>query len=225
VSSVEQLLLGFEHDAAFGREDFMPAPCNRAALAWLERWPDWPTPALVLHGPPGSGKSHLARIWAERVGARRLVAAALPPFGDIDPSAAAVLDPAEPIADEVALLQLYNRLREQGGHLLLTARRPVVAWSIRLPDLASRLRAAPAVAIGAPDDALLAALLVKLFGDRQLAVSEEVVGYLIRHMERSFAATRAVVDALDRHSLRDQRPVTVALARAVLESQDPTAKE
>ena len=130
-----------------------------------------------------------------------------------------VLDPAEPIADELALLQLYNRLREQGGHLLLTARRPVAAWGVRLPDLASRLRAAPAVAIGAPDDALLAALLVKLFDDRQLAVSEGVIGYLVRHMERSFAAARAVVEALDRHSLRDRRPVTVALARAVLEAE------
>jgi chromosomal replication initiation ATPase DnaA len=135
-----------------------------------------------------------------------------------------VLDPAEPIADEVALLQLYNRLREHGGHLLLTARRPVAAWSIRLPDLASRLRAAPAVAIGAPDDALLAALLVKLFGDRQLAVPEDVIGYLIRHMERSFAAARAVVEALDRRALQDQRPVTVALVRAVLEPQDASAE-
>jgi len=224
MSAVEQLLLGFEHDAACGREDFMPAPCNREALAWLERWPDWPAPALVLHGPPGSGKSHLARIWAVRVGARQLDGAALAPFEDSDPSGAAVLDPAEPIADEVALLQLYNRLREQGGHLLLTARRPVAAWSIRLPDLASRLRAAPAVAIGAPDDALLAALLVKLFGDRQLAVSEDVIGYLIRHMERSFAAARAVVAALDRHSLQDQRPVTVALARAVLEPHNASAE-
>jgi chromosomal replication initiation ATPase DnaA len=134
-----------------------------------------------------------------------------------------VLDPAEPIADELALLQLYNRLREQGSHLLLTARRPVAAWPLRLPDLASRLRAAPAVAIGPPDDALLAALLVKLFDDRQLSVSEGVIGYLIRHMERSFAAARAVVGALDRHSLQDQRPVTVALARAVLAPADPSA--
>jgi chromosomal replication initiation ATPase DnaA len=219
VRATGQLLLGFEHEAAFGLEDFLPAACNREALAWLERWPDWPAPALVLHGPPGCGKSHLARIWAARSGARSFDAAALPRFESELPRAA-VLDPAEPIADEMALLQLYNRLCEQGGSLLLTARRPVAAWSIPLPDLASRLRAAPAVAIGAPDDDLLAALLVKLFGDRQLAVAEDVIGYLIRRMERSFAAARGLVGALDRCSLQSQRPVTVALARAVLEPQD-----
>ncbi len=217
MSAGEQLLLGFEHRAASGLEDFMPAAGNRDALAWLERWPAWPAPVLVLHGPPGCGKSHLARIWAARAGACRLDPGALP---TVDLAARAVLDPAEPIADEVALLQLYNRLAEQGGHLLLTARRPVAAWSIGLADLGSRLRAAPAVAIGPPDDDLLAALLLKLFDDRQLDVSEGVIGYLIRHMERSFGVARTVVEALDVHSLRDRRPVTVALARAVLQAQE-----
>ncbi len=217
MSADGQLLLAFEHPVASGLEDFMPAPGNRDALAWLERWPAWPAPALVLHGPPGCGKSHLARIWAARVGAGRLDPAALPTAHE-PMSSCAVLDPAEPIADEVALLLLYNRLAERGGHLLLTARRPVTAWTIGLADLASRLRAAPAVAIGPPDDDLLAALLVKLFDDRQLAVSEGVIGYLVRHMERSFAAARAMVEALDACSLQQQRPVTVALARAVLEA-------
>jgi chromosomal replication initiation ATPase DnaA len=212
----EQLRLSFEHQPATGPEDFMPAPGNREALAWLARWPDWPAPALVLHGPPGCGKSHLARIWATRTGACWLDGRAL---ADAEPSEhrTAVLDDADPVADEGALLSIYNRLHERRGHLLITARRPAGAWTLRLPDLASRLRAAPAVAIGAPDDALLGAVLLKLFADRQLVVSEAVVEYLVRHMERSFDAARRVVADLDGASLRQQRPITVALARALLE--------
>jgi chromosomal replication initiation ATPase DnaA len=216
----EQLRLGFEHTPATGPEDFMPGQCNREALAWLARWPDWPGPALVLHGPPGSGKSHLARIWATRTGARWLEHASLA-AADPNEHRAWVLDDADPVADEKALLAFYNRLREVGGHLLLTARRPVGAWTLSLPDLASRLRAAPVVAIGPPDDALLGAVLLKLFADRQLVVSESVIEYLVRHMERSFGAAQAIVAGLDAMSLRLRRPITVALARALLERIEP----
>jgi DnaA regulatory inactivator Hda len=217
----EQLRLGFEHTPASGAEDFMPGSSNREALAWLARWPDWPGPALVLHGPPGCGKSHLARIWLSRTGGRWLERAAL---AAADPSQhqAWVLDDAEPVADETALLSFYNRLREGGAHLLMTARRPPAAWPLRLPDLASRLRAAPTVAIGPPDDALLGAVLLKLFADRQLVVPEAVIQYLLRHMERSFDAAQAIVAGLDAASLRQQRPITVALARTLLERLEPT---
>ena len=132
-----------------------------------------------------------------------------------------MLDDAEPVPDEQALLSFYNRLREGGGYLLLTARRPVGAWMLRLPDLASRLRAAPVVAIGPPDDALLGAVLLKLFADRQLVVSEALIEYLVRHMERSFGAAQTVVAGLDSMSLRLQRPITVALARSLLECIEP----
>jgi chromosomal replication initiation ATPase DnaA len=211
----EQLRLSFPHHPATGAEDFMPAPCNREALAWLARWPDWPAPALVLHGPPGCGKSHLARIWAPRAGACWLDGAAA--GAEPGEHRACVLDGAGPVVDEQAVLSIYNRLQERRGHLLVTARAPVGAWTLRLPDLASRLRAAPAVAIGAPDDALLGAVLLKLFADRQLAVSEALIEYLVRRMERSFDAARRVVAALDSASLRQQRPVNVALARSLLD--------
>jgi chromosomal replication initiation ATPase DnaA len=216
----EQLRLGFEHTPATGAEDFMPGECNREALAWVARWPEWPYPALILYGPPGSGKSHLARVWATRTGGRWLEHATL---ASVDPNAHRtwVFDDADPVPDENALLSFYNRLRESGGHLLLTARRPVGAWTLRLPDLASRLRAAPAVAIGAPDDALLGAVLLKLFADRQLVVSEALIEYLVRHMERSFGAAQAVVAGLDSMSMRLQRPITVALARSLLGGVEP----
>ncbi len=220
MSAPGQLPLSFTHDSAFGAEDFMPAASNRDALAWLERWPAWSGPALILHGPPGAGKSHLASIWRVRSEATILDRAQLGATLELDPSQSYLVDPAEPVVDEVALLQLYNRLREENGHLLLTARRPVPQWGLKLPDLASRLTAAPSVAIGAPDDGLLAALFLKMFDDRQLQVPEPVIRYLLIHMERSFAAARQLVDELDRLSLARQRPITVPLARLAL---DPPA--
>ena len=216
----EQLRLDFAHTPASGAEDFMPGSSNREALAWLARWPDWPGPALVLHGPGGCGKSHLARIWLTRTGGGWLTRGALA-AADPDAHHAWVLDDAEPVADEKALLSFYNRLRERGGHLLLIARRPVGGWTLQLPDLASRLRAAAVVAIGPPDDALLGAILLKLFADRQLVVPEALIAYLIRHMERSFDAAQAIVAGLDAASLRQRRPITVALAHALLERIEP----
>ncbi len=202
---------------AFGRDDFLVAPCNEAAVAWLDRWPDWPGPALVVHGPPGSGKSHLAQVWRARSGAEAVAASAL--AGDAPDAfreALVVEDVGRGPLDERALLHRYNRAHERGGHLLLTAESPPVRWPLALPDLASRLRLAPAAALGMPDDALLGALVVKLFADRQMAVAPEVPAYLVPRIERRFDALADLVDALDRAALAENRPVTVPLARAVL---------
>ena len=202
---------------ALGREDFLVAPCNEAAVAWLDRWPDWPGPALVIHGPSGSGKSHLAEVWRRRSGAEIVDAADLPQAASATGRAAAlVIDGLGGPVDERALLHAHNAIAERAGHLLLTAQAPPARWPLTLPDLASRLRLAPAAALGLPDDALLAALMLKLFADRQIAVAPEVPAYVVPRIERTFEAVVRLVERLDRAALAEGRAVTVPLVRAVL---------
>ena len=206
---------------ALGRADFHVSGCNADAVAWLERWPDWPGRILALHGPAQSGKSHLARLWAARAGAGVLDGAALREAAI--PALAALPGVAVDEADaapERALLHLYNCCRETGAGLLIVARRPPARWPTALADLASRLRAAPAVAIAPPDDALLAAVLVKHFADRQVRVAPGVIGFAVRRMERSFAAAAALAAAVDRTALGAGRPIGLALLRRVLAETD-----
>jgi DnaA regulatory inactivator Hda len=214
-----QLILDLGHRPALGEADFLVAPCNQAAIQWLDRWPDWPATALMLQGPPGCGKTHLARVFAARshaaiVEAESLVTDEVPAL--LGGAGACVVDDADR-AEPEPLLHLYNLVAERRGAMLLAAREAPARWPGLLPDLRSRLAAAPVVAVEPPDDALLAALLVKLFADRQVAVSEEVVLFLVRHMERSFEAARRLVADLDTAALRDRRAVTIPLARAVLD--------
>lgn len=216
-----QLPLDLSGDPSYGRDDFLPAEANAVALAWVERWPDWPGPALALAGPSGSGKTHLLRIWAERAGARLLTTAdlsvsAFPAVLEAIADATAVaLDDAQGVAGDAdrerQLFHLFNWLRERGGWLVMAAPEPPSRWPVALPDLASRLRTAQVAAIDAPDDALLAAVLVKLFRDRQVQITGDVIDYLIRRMDRSLAAARAVVDAADHQALAQKRPVSVKL--------------
>lgn len=218
-----QLVLDLPHRPALGREDFLVAPCNAEAVGWIDLWPDWPGPALVLCGPPASGKSHLAAVWQTRTDAFALEPSALTGAGwndAIDGNAHVLVEDAGSVADDRALLHLYNRVVEQGGSLLLTAASPPSRWPVGLADLASRLRAAPVAVIGQPDDALLGALLVKMVADQQLSLSPDVVAFLLPRMERSFAAARALVGRLDAAALRARRrTITVPLARSVLEER------
>ncbi len=219
--------LPFEHGDRL--EDFLRSPANAQALDAVLAWPHWPAPALVLWGPTGSGRSHLARIWAARSNARFLdgnrLGAAPQAIEDLGEARHAVIDDADLVQDDRTLLHLYNLIANQGGQLLLTASGPVGDWGLTLPDLLSRLRTAWSCAIREPDDALLAALLVKQLQDRQLTVLPGVIAYLARHMERSFAAARRIVHELDRASLRARRPITLPLARTVLAADQPTTNE
>lgn len=210
--------LDLGHRAALGREDFLVAPSNRDAVAWLDLWPGWPAPGLVVWGPEACGKTHLAEVWRARSGARVLAAAAVVGAAPalLGEARALVIEEPDRGVDERALLHLYNYLAGEGGSLLLTARVPVAQWPVRLPDLRSRLAALPAVAVGAPDDALIEAVMVKQFADRQLRVAPEVIAYLVPRLERSLAAVRRLVAALDESALAARRGITVPLAREVL---------
>ena len=215
MATPRQLALALGHGESFAREDLLEGPANAAALRLIEQWPDWAARTVALVGPQGSGKSHLAAIWAATAGARvisghTLDEASVPTA--LATGALVVEDLGVGIFDERALFHLLNLARTEKADVLITARTTPIAWQANLPDLTSRLRALPVVTLDPPGDALLRAVLVKLFADRQLAVDESLIGYLVSRMERSFAASGSMVATLDREALRQQRPVTRALA-------------
>jgi chromosomal replication initiation ATPase DnaA len=217
--SAVQLPLELGHRPAQGRADFLVANCNAAAVAWIDRWPDWPGPALALVGPAGSGKSHLVHVYMTRARARLVALGALTSssvpelLGDAQ---AWAIEADDDQVDERGMLHLINVVNERRGHLLLAARVAPARWAIGLPDLASRLAAIPVVAIEPPDDAVIGAVIVKLFADRQITVGTDVVSYLVSRIDRSFAAVSRVVERLDRLALAEGRPVTVPLVRRVV---------
>lgn len=219
---IRQLAFDLPNPAAMTREDFFVAPSNALALQAVENWQNWPGRKLLLVGPDGAGKTHLARIWAVMANAVVLSA------GDLaDADVARLADRAVAVEDadrigpaEAQLFHLHNLVTGTGS-LLLSARTPPRDWGLRLPDLISRMQATPIAQLDAPDDALLSAVLVKLFADRQVAVPGNLIPYLVSRMPRSVGAARALVSGLDARALAAGRPITRALAGEVLDSFDP----
>ncbi|PSC05291.1 hypothetical protein SLNSH_08740 [Alsobacter soli] len=215
----KQLALDLPVEARQDAEDFLVSASNEAAFDTLERWPEWPDPVLLLIGPPGSGKSHLAAIWASRshawtVPRARLRLADVPHLASA--GALVIEDCDQATGHEEALFHLLNMARERRCFLLLTARTPPGDWGLRTADIVSRLRLAPAVEIGEPDDALVRAVLVKMFIERQIVVDTAVIEFIAMRIERSIAAAQAVVEALDREGLARGRRITRPLAAEIL---------
>ena len=223
VSSNSQIPFDLGHRTAMGRDDFLIAPNNQDAVAWIDLWPDWPAPTLVLYGPVASGKSHLAAVWGEKTNAACVRPDTLNDESIRHIASAArhiILEDADKLIGNVeaekGLFHLYNLFKEEKRSILLTLVEPPVRRAFALPDLASRLRAAPAVAIREPDDILLGSILVKMFNDRQLRVGQDVVNYIISHMERSFEEARRIVEATDNKTLVEKRNISVPLIKEIL---------
>jgi chromosomal replication initiation ATPase DnaA len=217
----QQLVLDLPHRTALDAEDFLVSEANAAAVAFVDRWPDWPHWAVVVTGPEGSGKTHLGNVWRRRCGAARVAANA---FSEADIErlrslGGLVVENLEAgVADEQALFHALNVAREHKLSILLTSRSAPGELQITLPDLRSRLRALPVAAIDPPDQHLLQGLLVKLFADRQLAIEPTVIAHLIRHMERSTRAAQHLVAEIDRRALAAHRKVTRQLAAEALDA-------
>lgn len=213
-SRSSQLPLPLPHRPSLARDDLIVAPSNQLAVDAIDAWPNWPHPILYVHGPAGSGKSHLASSFAALSGAKAFDATE--PFQGAEPFAAIVDDLDEGVVDEEALFGLLNTARLGRGSVLVTAKAPPSSLPLRLPDLASRLRAATVVAIGAPDEALLGGVLVKLFADRQMNVDQKLLAIILSRMERSLEAARDLVAEIDRVSLSTGRGVNRNLVLEVL---------
>lgn len=198
-----QIPIAFPVKESFSREDFMPAPCNLEALAWIDRWPDWNYPALIIHGADGCGKTHLLSLWQSKAGKGHVsIDNVQNIFGDTEA--------------EKELFHRFNTAKENNQSILLTLDKPVAQCDITLPDLASRLRAAPSVEVQEPDDIALQGVFLKLCHDRQLTVTPEVIAYILPRIERSYGVVRQLVIKIDEASLSEKRAVTVPLVRSIL---------
>ena len=218
-----QLPFDFEHRPSLSGDDFLVASSNEEAVAWIDKWPDWPTPVVILYGPTGCGKSHLSNVFIRLTGASKLT-----PSSVSDVVLASLTNVPKNFVIEISkinafcsfneekLLHLYNNLVLYGGHMLITAESHPINWKIGLADLSSRIRATQAISIGMPDDNLIKAVLVKLFSDQQVRVEVGVIDYVIKRIERSFDSARKFVRLADKIALSQKKSINLNVARQVL---------
>jgi chromosomal replication initiation ATPase DnaA len=206
----------------YTRDELVVTPANAGAVAMIDRWPDWPSTAVLLAGPSGAGKSHLAAIWSDRARALTVAPEAIDAQAVIAAGAGRPLlvDGIEQALDETGLFHAWNAAREAGGHILMTSRRFPAAWRVKLPDLASRLKTATVVEIFEPDDLLLVAVLTKLFADRQVQVEPHVIAFVANRIERSLATAMRIVDRLDAAAMARKTRISRALASEIIGAED-----
>ncbi|MDG2244192.1 MAG: DnaA/Hda family protein [Rhodospirillaceae bacterium] len=221
MTTSKQLPLELGHRTAIGRADFLVTDANREAVGWIDTWPNWPAPCLGLYGPPGCGKSHLVQVFVAKAGAHVLEVGEISevePVTLVEAHSALIWDNADAVPDESALFHLFNVVREARKHLLIVGQTAPARWDVALPDLKSRLSGMPSVEIRSPDDATIAAVLVKLFRDRQLEVTPELVDYVQKRIPRTFAAIQKMTERVDHDALAQNRKITVPLVRDILDS-------
>jgi chromosomal replication initiation ATPase DnaA len=231
LSQAHQYTLDFDHRPSLSGDAFLVVPGNQAAIDWIDLWPNWPHPALAISGPRGSGKTHLSHVFislsnATPINLKTLNTADIRPVVSDHP--ALVLDDIEEIAGtdaEETLFHLLNVISEENRFALLSSGTPPARWAVQLPDLRSRLNAIPHVSIEPPDDDLMAALVVKLFGDRQLQIDSGIIEYILARIERSFDGIRATVAQIDDTALRERRNITIPLIKRVLDDMTQPADQ
>lgn len=225
MGKTNQIPLDLPHRASLERDNFLITGSNAHAVTWVDQWPNWPAPVLIIYGPPASGKTHLSCVWAQQTSA---VCLDLQNYPSIDPESvledtkAIILDDVDAYLSnaesETFLFHLYNLAKEKNAHLMMTMTSSPNYIDFKLPDLRSRLCAAPSVAIEPPSDEELMTILVKMFADRQIQISMDVLNYIMPRIERSYDVARTLVERADSLSLAEKNKITIPLIKRVIEA-------
>lgn len=225
---IKQLTIEFDHRPCLGREDFMVSKCNIDAVKMLDNWPNWPFFSICIYGPEGSGKTHLANVFSNSVSIKTSYPYKIPTIRakDITNEVMSlfvqhnclIIEDLHELQNYESMFHIYNHYRDHGGYILFTSKTAPARLNIPLKDLASRLNIVPAVELKEPDDELLNALIVKLFSDRQVNVSPEIIAYMTKNMQRSFAFLRKFVIEIDNISLSQKRAISIPIVKEALEN-------